>query len=170
MILKYFGVILIVGACGGMGFQIAANYRAEEKSLRQLISILEYMECELQYRLTSLPQLCRKVAKQFSSTLSEVFYELAMEMESQISADIAVCMTSALKRVSNIPLLTVIWMERLGKSIGQFDLDGQIRGLEAIRQECKRNLESLADNRENKLRSYQTLGLCAGAAIVILFV
>ena len=57
MILKVIGVILVIAGCGGVGFRIAANHRLEEKTLRQLIGILDYMECELQYRLTPLDLL-----------------------------------------------------------------------------------------------------------------
>ena len=58
----------------------------------------------------------------------------------------------------------------LGRWLGRFDLDGQLKGLDAVRQECRRHLEELNNNREVRLRSYQTLGLCAGAAIAILFI
>ena len=71
MMLKIFGVVMTVVGCGSVGFQMAANYRREEKSLQQLSRILEYMECELQYRLTPLPELCRQASKEFSGLLVE---------------------------------------------------------------------------------------------------
>ena len=61
MILKWIGVALVVAGCGSVGFKISANHRKEEKALRQLIGILDYMECELQYRLTPLPELWQKL-------------------------------------------------------------------------------------------------------------
>ena len=42
--------------------------------------------------------------------------------------------------------------------------------MEIVRNYCDRELESLGKNGEERLRSYQTLGLCAGAALAILFV
>ena len=58
----------------------------------------------------------------------------------------------------------------LGKNLGNFDMAGQLQGLEYARTLCRENLEKLMHNKESRLRSYQTLGLCAGAAIAILFV
>ena len=55
-------------------------------------------------------------------------------------------------------------------SMGRFDVKGQIQGLEAVRSYCRGELENMAVNREARLRSYQTLGLCTGAALAILFV
>jgi len=170
MILKITGVILVVAGCGSVGFRIANNHRKEEKALRQLIGILDYMECELQYRLTPLPQLCKQVAKECKDAVGQAFLKLALEMEAQTSPNIEYCMAVVLESTKSIPPITKESMSLLGKSIGRFDLDGQLKGLEAVRQDCRRHLEALSQNRDNRIRSYQTLGLCAGAALAILFV
>lgn len=170
MTIKLVGVILVIFGCGGVGFQIAVNYRQEEKALRQLVDILDFIECELQYRLTPLPGLCIQVSQVFREMPGRVFLELAKEIEARNISDVGGCMNAVLNRVKGIPPITGKELEMLGKSIGRFDLEGQIKGLEAVRQDCKRNLELLSCNRENRLRSYQTLGLCAGAALAILFV
>ncbi len=170
MTIKILGVILVMISCGGVGFKIAANYRQEEKALRQLVRILDFMECELQYRLTPLPILCRQAGAAFGEMPGQIFAELSAELDAQISPDIAQCMDTALNSVKSIPPITRKELELLGKSMGKFDLDGQMKGLEAVRQDSSRNLALLTENRENRLRSYQTLGLCAGAALAILFV
>lgn len=170
MILKLMGTVFVIAGCGGIGFRIAANHRQEEKNLRQLISILDYMECELQYRLTPLPELCRQAAKEFPGAPGKVFLELALEMEAQISPDVELCMTASLEKKQRLSTLARDEMLLLGKSIGRFDLEGQLKGLEAVRQDCRRRLDTLSLNRDTRLRSYQTLGLCAGAALAILFV
>ena len=168
MILKIVGICMVIAGCGGVGFRIASNYRKEEKELRQLIGVLDYMECELQYRLTSLPQLCRQAAMEFPHM--SIFSELALELEAQVSPDVDRCMAAALQRKRDLPPITRSNLELLGRSIGRFELEGQLKGFESVRQECRRNLDLLSENRENRLRSYQTLGLCAGAALAILFV
>ena len=168
MILKIVGVCMVIAGCGGVGFRIAANHRKEEAELRQLIGVLDYMECELQYRLTSLPQLCRQAAAEFPRM--SVFSELALELEAQVSPDVDRCMIAALQRSRKLPPITRSTLELLGKAIGRFDLEGQLKGFESVRQECRRKLDLLGENRDNRLRSYQTLGLCAGAALAILFV
>lgn len=170
MILKLIGAVFVVVGCGGIGFRIAANHRFEEKNLRQLIGILDYMECELQYRLTPLPELCRQASKEFIGPLGNVFRELSIEMDAQNSSDLEICMSGALEKVGKLPPLTREELLLLGRSIGRFDMEGQLKGLEAVRQECRRQGETLSFNRDARLRSYQTLGLCAGAALAILFV
>ena len=168
MTTKLFGIILTVIGCGSVGFQIAANHRREEKALRQLLQILEYIECELQYRLTPLPQLCRQVGKLFKKMPGVVFTELSIELESQIAPDVSCCLASVLEKGHNIPPITMQILSDLCLSLGKFDLMGQLKGLESASSACKRNLDTLQSNRDSRLRSYQTLGLCAGAALAIL--
>jgi stage III sporulation protein AB len=170
MIHKICGVILVVISCGSVGFRIAANHRTEERILRELIGILDYIECEIQFHLTPLPNLCRQVAEEFKDPLGSVFRVLSSEIDNQVSPDIAHCMSVTLKKFKSLPAISRSGLLLLGRSIGRFDLQGQLMGLESVRQECRRNLKALDFNRDSRLRSYQTLGICAGAALAILFV
>lgn len=170
MSLKLIGGIMIVISCGGFGFLVAASHRKEVGSLRQLISVLDYMECELQYRLTPLPELCRQAATESKGFQRQVFSLLAAELEDQISPDVERCMLASLSKVKDIPGSTLHALELLGRSLGRFDIQGQLTGLESVRSECRHNLDMLTKNQGVRLRSYKTLGLCAGAAIAILFI
>jgi len=169
MILKLIGATLVIAGCGGFGFRLAANHRKEERMLRELIAVLDFMECELQYRLTSLPILCRQAATQCSNSLRNVMLSLSSELEDQISPDVEQCMTAALSKQKDFPVITYETLVLLGRTLGRFDLEGQLKGMDAVKQECHRHLEQLNQNKDIRLRNYQTLGLCAGAAMAILF-
>lgn len=168
MYCKLLGAVMVIAACGGLGFKLAAAHLREERILRQLTGVLDYMACELQYRRTPLPELCRQAAGEISGSLSEFFLFLTRELEDQLSPDVKGCVDSALKAQSDLPKLTRSSLELLGQSLGRFDIQGQLKGLEAVRQDCRRNLEELNQNKQARLRGYQTLGLCAGAALAIL--
>lgn len=138
--------------------------------LRQFIAVLDYMSCELQFRLTPLPDLCRQAGQETNGKLKQVFLSLSQELEQQLSTDVNACMISAMANIRDIPKKTEENLKLLGSSMGRFDLDGQLSGLEAVRASCRKDLEELTNNRDARLRSYQTLGLCTGAAIAILFI
>lgn len=167
--LKWIGALLIVFGCGSVGFAMSAAHRREENTLRMLISALDFMQCELQYRLTPLPDLCRMTAAQCSGALRSLFQMLARELEDQISPDVFHCMNTALAKSGSLPEKTSEALRTLGRTLGRFDLEGQLLGLENVRHYCRGVLEKLSANREVRLRSYQTLSLCAGAALAILF-
>ena len=170
MTFKILGALLVLAGCGGFGLMIATNHAREVRTLRQLISLLDFMECELQYRYTPLPELCRQAAGESTSILQMVFMNLAMELEDQISPDVQRCMVAALEKSRDIPKFTRKSLLLLGSCMGRFDMDGQLKGLDNVRAECRRVLENLMHDQDNRLRSYQTLGICAGAAIAILFI
>lgn len=170
MTIKLFGAILVILSCGGFGFLIASAHRIEVKTLRQFIYALDFMECELKYRMTPLPELCRQAAAASHGTVKRVLNLLASELDHQISPDVDRCMSAAIQQVKELPKLTREAMELLGRSLGRFDVDGQLKGLAAVRSESKRILDTYTKNQDVRLRSYQTLGLCAGAAMAILFI
>ncbi len=167
---KLLGAVLIVVACGGMGFSFAAAHRKKEAMLRQLIAAVKLMICELQYRQTALPQLMEQCAGETAGCLRQVFMAMRQELERQIAPDADCCMAAVLTAAPGIPPVVLEKLQLLGRSLGRFDLSGQLSGLEAVAQLCQRELDGLLCNRDVRLRSYMTLGLCAGVALVILFI
>lgn len=170
MSIKFIGAILIIIGCGGVGFSMAAGCKREEWALRSLISTLDFMTCQLQYRLTPLPELCRQAGQQTRGAVGQVMTVLAEELEKQITPEADSCMHAAISRVSCVPKAAEEALRVLGKSLGRFDLQGQLHGLEQVRSHCRRELEGITADRDQRIRSYQTLGVCAGAALAILFV
>lgn len=170
MSIKWIGALLVIAGCGGVGFTMAAAYKREEWSLRSLICALDFMACELQFRLLPLPELCRQAGAECRSIVGTVLTNLASELENQISPDADSCMYAALAKTENVPGRTENALRLLGTSLGRFDLEGQLKGLEQVRSHCRRVLEEMSQDRNQRIRGYQTLGLCAGAAMAILFV
>ena len=167
--MKWIGALLVVFGCGGFGSMLVFNHKKTENTLRQLITALDFMECELRYRLTPLPQLCRQTAAERTGIVRVLFSNLAQELEDQVSPDVQCCMNAALVKTGELPSQVRQILKILGQTLGRFDIDGQLKGLNAARSECRRALEELTRDKDLRLRSYQTLGLCAGAALAILF-
>lgn len=170
MILKILGACLVLVGCGGFGFYLSYSYRNQVKTLRQYIAALEYMECDLAYRQTPLPEMFRRVSGICTGQLRTAFWVLAKELEEQIAPDAASCVSAALKKVKDVPGLTYDGLVLLGRGLGCFDAEGQLRALRSVRNECERNLQVYTNNQDAQLRTYQTLGICAGAAMAILFI
>ena len=159
MTLQWIGAVLIVVGCGGTGFSMAAHYKREEAALRQLIRALEFMICELEYRLTPLPDLCRRVAQFSTGAVAKTFSKLATELEAQIAPDAASCMRAALAGVKELPSMTGQAMLQLGLSLGRFDVQGQRASLQQVQEDCREKVRHLVENKSSRIRCYQTLGL-----------
>lgn len=170
MNLKLIGAVLIISCSTWFGLALCGNYRYEERTLRQLLRALDFMGCELQYRITALPELCRMTSVSCRGVISQVFCSFAKELEDQISPDAGSCMKAVIAKTPKIPRMSRTALLDFSDTLGCFDMQGQLIGLEAARQACKRNLDSLSENREIRLRSYQTLGICTGAALIVLLI
>ena len=137
--------------------------------LRRLISVLREMEWELKYRMTELPELCQIAADTSTGSLRVVFQELAEKLRRREVSDISGCLNGILMK-RELPKRVRKNMKQLGSTLGRYDLEGQLQGLEAVRYQCGKDLEELEENSTQRLRNYQILALCAGAALVILFI
>lgn len=169
MSLKIIGAILVLVGCGGCGFAMAAAQRREEQCLRQLQRAMEYMDCELQFKQTPLPQLCANTAGILTGPMKLVFARLYQELEAQVAPDASYCMNAAIAAFPGLAGQVREALQQLGNSLGQFDLTGQQKGMASVAAICQEGIEALSYNRSSRLRSYQTLGLCMGAALAILF-
>ena len=166
--IRIIGACCIVTGCGGFGFSMAAASRREEEQLRVLLKAMEFMSCELSYRHTPLPTLCRAAAEGQRGIVPAFFLELAKELETRTAPDVQVCVYDALTRLDPPKRIRRL-LSDLGSTLGRFDLPGQLRGLEAAIRSTELTLRELREGAADRRRSYQTLGLCAGAAMAILF-
>lgn len=166
--MRWVGAFLVLLAGGYVGFSIALSHRKEERTFRQIIAAINYMECELQYRLTPLPQLLGQASQETAGIVRNVLAELAFELNNQITPQVSSCMDIVLLKQNDISQNIKEAFSQLGQCLGRFDLQGQLKELDYVRVFCTSHLNDLEANRDARLRSYQTLGLCAGAALAIL--
>ena len=99
MMIRIWGAILILAGCGGFGTLICISYKREEDMLRQLIHTIHHMQCELQFRLTPLPNLCLQASDVCTGIISKLFIALSDELNQQVSADVLSCFLTAKQRV-----------------------------------------------------------------------
>ena len=170
MILRMVGAVIILVSCGGFGFYLAAEHKREERCLRSLAKAIDLMICELEYRQPPLPQLIEIVSLEIQGPVAQFFGALAHRLQTHMDADASVCTGEVLKDFTALPLRTRLVLQQLGIGLGRFSLSGQVSCLQGVAQLCARDLRSLAQDRDVKLRSYRTLGLCAGTALIILFI
>ena len=169
MTVKLIGAVLIILGTGGVGFSIAGSHRREVRTLQQLLTAVNYMYSELQYSLMPLPELCTRTAEMTTGSIRRFFMSLSDQLNAQISPHVRSCVEAALIQCDITDKSKSI-LKLLGDTLGCFDLKGQLSGLDTIRDRAKNAIQLCTNNQDMRLRSYQTLGLCAGAAIVIIFI
>ena len=170
MMYKWVGSVLVFAGCGGFGLSLAGSHIRKERMLMQIVGMLDEMECELRYRLTKLPQLCMMASRNCSGPVRRVMTQFSRELERRISPDPASCMERILDEYP-VPDDDVRYLlAELGRSLGRFDLEGQLMGIDHVKQLCDHHLQMERSGVKERMLCYRDLGFCAGAALVILLV
>lgn len=170
MTYKWIGAVLVVVGCGGFGFSLAREAARQEQLLRELLDILDYMENELRGRLTPLPVLCGQISRRQRGVFRRLFAGLSRALREHRAPSAEDCLRLILGEYKELPGRVRKILLQLGRSLDRFDLAGQLKGLASAQSACRRELDNLTENREVRLRSYKTLGLCAGAALAVLLI
>ena len=166
--IRILGAVAVIAGCSSFGFSLAAAARRECGHLRCLIRAIQHMQWELKYRMTELPELCRLAGENCSGAVSDIFGEMAEKLHRREVIDVSAAFLSEVNR-RELPRKVRWNLRQLAQCLGRYDLEGQLQGLEAVRQQCRADLNALESDRAERMRSYQTLAVCAGTALVILF-
>lgn len=170
MIIKVIGAALIMSICCGFGFSLSNSLKNNMNALRYYIIAIEYMECELQYRLSPLPELCCAASRVTKGCVSRLFSMFANELQQQNSPSVSECMQSVLEKCADLPDEILLLSQNLGERLGVFDVDGQTRMLSSLRMEAQQILNICENKHSTKSRSCKTIAACVGAVIVILLI
>ena len=158
----------MIGGCGGFGFALAAAARKECRMLKMLIRAIQEMQWELKYRMTELPELCRLAGDTGSGVIRDIFHTMADRMDRREVLDVSAAFLSEVNG-RTLPKHVRKALRLLSGNLGRYDLEGQLQGLESVRQQCREDLKALESDRAERMRSYQTLAVCAGVSLAILF-
>lgn len=167
-ILQIIGTILVLVGCGGCGFSMAAECRKLEQNLRQIQNALEILQCEIQCRLTPLPEICGILEKACPGPVGIFFGGLKQELHLPDAGELPVCAGAAASRVQDLPAPCKRMLLELCATLGRYDTEAQMRAVVAAKDETLRALEELRAGQAGRIRSYRALGLCGGAALAIL--
>lgn len=165
--IRWIGAIIVIGACGCCGFSMARNYGNLEHCLRQLHNAMEIMRCQMEYRLTTLPELCQILASACTGQIGKIFTDLGQELDREDAMDISLCMDEALARNPQLPTQCARSLRRLSRTLGQSDLQIQLQGIGLEMEWIKSTLDQVTAERPGRVKSYRALGLCCGIALAI---
>ena len=96
--IQWIGAICVVGACGACGFSMAASYTGLQRCLQQLQNGLELMQCQMEYQMTELPELCAILASACTGPVGKFFGALGQELRRGDVSEAPACVALTLAR------------------------------------------------------------------------
>ena len=163
--MKLMGILLIAGACAGIGILADQRLRQETRAIEQLVVLMEtaaaYIRCQSPELCDLLPLLAQEPCGRF-----RFLREVGEKLQPGIAP--AALWNDAVRRDPDIPAAAEAILCSLGSVLGTTDKAGQ---LSAIGLHKERLLQAAGESRERSLRQgklYRSLGLLAGAMAAVL--
>ena len=153
--MKLLGAALIVIAASSVGIRMSLSVRAEDRDLRQLQRVLEYMLCEIQGSLTPAQQLCERAGDLCRGQLRQLMQDCAAGIGAQEAADVG-------------QIMEVCHLRVLCEILGKYDREEQSRAMENLIDRVADSIAQLQQGKADRCRSYEVLGVCAGCALAII--
>ena len=166
--MKWLGAILVIVGSSGWGILLAANHQNEERQLRHLLDGFSLLERELRFRMWPLSMLFCQVAEKAEGEMVSIFRDLGAALQQQEDANGGMCMDKVLARHSDLSPITRAILASFGRSLGAYDLDGQLKQIECCKKEALEALDRHCEGKQARLRCYRTIGICAGCALALL--
>ncbi len=167
---KLIGALMIVGSSTWVGIHSARALKRSDRRLKALRASLTLMENELRYTNIRFRPLCERLAEAAEGEVAAFFRDLA-EQAAEESFRPAGAMKLAAERTRlSLPPAAQFALEQLIDGFGRYDLEGQLRQIALAESAVERQLEHDRLDLESRCRTYELLGFCTGAALLILVI
>ena len=168
-LLKLAGIGMVLASSFWVGLHAALRLRRTHEQLLSLQAVLELMQTEIGFAGTSFAPLCKRAEDAGGAAAVQSFFRmLAQKAEQPDLPSEGRTRSAAAEAGLVLPEPVMKTLERLFDQFGRFDREGQLRQLKLASAELVCLDEELRQSMEQRCRSYETLGLSAGAAILIL--
>lgn len=165
---KYTLLVGIFGLSTAIGFLISKSYQNRVLELKEFKSILNIIKTKIRFTYEPLAEIFRQVAKDNESEIEKIFGQMANQVSDyQVKEVWENCIQDAdisIKQEDKDVL------KKLGKLLGQTDVDGQISEIEVTETFLDMQIENAEEEKKKNQKMYKTLGIVAGLVFVIILV
>lgn len=169
--MKALGAMLILLISGLLGLILARNLSWRQEILRELQVGLQFLETEIAYAATPLPEALSRVAEKMRGPASRLFFSAESRLRLSSGSTAAESWGDGVRALAEAaPLeeedLTVL--ADFGQGLGSGDRMDQVKKLELARAQLRRLEEVAADNRARQAKVLQVLGFLGGLSLILL--
>ncbi|WP_066637601.1 stage III sporulation protein SpoIIIAB [Desulfolucanica intricata] len=169
--LKIFGSVLIVLACGLSGLAIAKNYIRRPHELRCLQSALQMLETEISYAASPLAEAMEIIAARCDKHVAMLFLRAKDELSSMSGYTAKEAWDKSLdafypQTALNQTDLSIL--RSLGGTLGISDREDQIKHLRLSRAQLKAEMDKADELARRNVKLWNYLGFSGGIVIVLI--
>ena len=171
LIIKTIMYLILAGIFGlstAIGFLISKSYQNRVEELKEFKNVLNIMKTKIRFTYEPLLEIFKQIAKDNESEVEKIFgqmsnqlaYYQAKEVWENCIQDADISIKQEDKDV----------LKKLGKLLGQTDVDGQVSEIEVTEGFLDMQIEKAEEEKKKNQKIYKTLGVVAGLVFVIILI
>jgi len=168
--MKWWGVLLLVGAGAALGFYKAYGFRRRISEIILLQNAFRLLETEIFYTLTPVPAAMNVLEARLPGLAQQFFHRVWVAIEQEQlplfqAWEQGVALLEA-QTFCNAAELGAV--RSFGLSLGEGDLQAQQKNFQLLQQRLQYALEDAEQQRRQQERVWQYLGVCVSMAVAII--
>lgn len=163
---KYILLIGIFGLSTAIGFLISKSYQNRVIELKEFKNILNIMKTKIKFTYEPLAEIFKQISKENQTSIEKIFGQMANQLTYNQAKDVwEDCIQNA---DISIKQEDKDILKKLGRLLGQTDVDGQISEIEVTESFLDMQIEKAEEEKKKNQKIYKTLGVVAGLVFVII--
>ena len=159
-------LLIIFGLSTSIGMAIARAYGNRVDELKEFKNILNIMKTKIKFTYEPLGEIFRQIAKDNDTEIEKIFGQMANQITYYQAKDVwENCIQDAdisiKQEDKNI-------LKRLGKLLGQTDVNGQVSEIEVTEEFLSIQIEKAEEEKKKNQKMCKTLGVVTGLVFCII--
>lgn len=162
---------MLLFATTGIGFLLAARFAARPKQIRRLIGALAILESEINYGSRKLSDACTSIAVRDIPSVSSLFRLMSIRLTTMDGEATYDCLNMAVQEWWPTTALKSSEKEvflQFCKTLGSSDRSDQLTHLDLAKQNLQVEEQKAREEQFQYEKMVRTLGVLAGALLIIL--
>lgn len=154
-----------------IGYTLANRYRTRVAELNDLLLALEIFETKIKYTYDSLTTSFLYIADNLKTKVYRIFYVTAEEVRENKNDSAGECFKRVVDGEKIFLALNkddIEIVKELGVSLGQTDMEGQVKNIKLVYNSLKNQLENAKEEKNKNFRMYRNMGMLSGLVIIII--
>lgn len=165
-IVKYILLVIIFGLSTAIGMVISKIYENRVVELKEFKNILNIMKTKIKFTYEPLAEIFKQIAKDNTTNVEKIFGQMANQISYYQTKEVwENCIQEADISINQEDKDI---LKRLGKLLGQTDVDGQISEIELTENFLDMQIEKAEEEKKKNQKMYKTLGITIGLVFVII--
>lgn len=171
LLLKFILILIVLGISTFIGYFLANKFTSRVSEINDLLLALDIFETKIKYTYDSLTTSFLFIADNLKTKIYRIFFIAAEEINQNknLSAgDIFRKVVDEERIFLNLNNDDIEILKQLGVSLGQTDIEGQIKNIKLVSSSLKRKLEEAKEEKSKNFKLYRNMGMLSGLIIIII--